>query len=318
MIPVLAADSAFAVALLGLAAFTLALYLIASLVLGNHAKRQARIATVMRREGLQGVAARRRVSRSLSDHPMAEGRSDMILQQAGLYEGPARYAMITLGFGVVLATGVVLLGAPLESAIFIGAVGSMAGFALFVARSRRRRLEAIEREFPAALDVMVRSLRAGLPMDEALRTVAQEATPIVANEFRVMVNEMALGLSLADSVKRLADRVAVSDVRIFAVVLSLQRSSGGSASAALEAVAETLRSRRTLSEKISIMSSEARASAGIIASLPAALIAILYVVSPDYIGLLFTTTPGQVTAVATVMWMLLGVQVMRAMINFDA
>ena len=313
MIPVLAPDSALAVALLGLAAFALALYLIASLVLGNRAQRDARLASILRKDAKRSPAARAFAAQASPD-----SRGELLLQQAGLSRRPGQYAALTLGFGVVLTTVFVMLGAPLVSALFIGAVGSAAGFALFVARARRKRLEAIEREFPAALDIMVRSLRAGLPMDEALRTVAQEATQIVASEFRIMVNEMALGLPLSESVKRLAERIDTPDVRVFAVVLSLQRSAGGAASGALAAVAETLRSRRTLREKITIMSSEARASAGIIAALPVVLIAVLYVISPDYIGLLFTTTAGQVTAVLTVMWMLLGVQVMRAMINFDA
>lgn len=318
-----AQNSFFLVALLGMAAFAVATYLIASLVLGNRAQRQARIAAVMRagKVSTAAPADASQINPQLSDGASGvahQGRTDLVLQQAGLKKRPAFYLGFTLIFALVLVAGLLVAGINLGMALLLGLAGAGTAFALFVSRARRQRLEAIEREFPAALDIMVRSLRAGLPVDEGLRVVAQEAAPIVASEFYTLVNEMAIGLSLNDAVKRMADRVSVPDVRMFAVVLGLQRSSGGSAATALEAVAETLRSRRNLRQKVAIMSSEARASAAIIGSLPVILIVILYLVSPEYIGLLFTTMTGRVIVAVTIAWMLLGVQVMRSMIHFDA
>lgn len=319
--------------LFGVALLCAGLFLVISLSESRRARMQARIRGLARRSpdphAKAGAAERGARPDGARDSARQSGRVNtvapddrfarvaLLLQQAGLTRTPQFYAGVATVLGLFLTAVLLLAGAGVFGAILMGVAGSAGGIVLYVMRARRQRLEAIEREFPAALDIMVRSLRAGLPVDEGLRLVSQEAVPIVAREFHKMVNEMAIGLTLTDAVKRMADRLAIPDIRMFAVVLGLQRSSGGSAAAALETVAETLRSRRVLRQKVAIMSNEARASAAIIGSLPVLLVVILYFVSPDYIGLMFTTITGRVTLIITVAWMFLGVQVMRAMINFE-
>jgi len=164
---------------------------------------------------------------------------------------------------------------------------------------------------------MVRGIRTGMPLIESMRVVAAEGHPIIAKEFQKLIDELALGVAFGDAVQRMVPRIPISDIEFFAVVLGLQAESGGSVADTLQSAAETMRNRRELRNKVSIMSREARSSAAIIGSLPIIVSAVMAFTSPDYIGLLLTTSMGNIVALAALIWAGAGILVMRAMINFE-
>lgn len=193
----------------------------------------------------------------------------------------------------------------------------MAGSYLAGARAIRKRTRIMEAEFPGAIDIMVRGILTGMPLIDSMRVVANEAHPVLGREFRILIDELALGVRFADAMQRMVPRVPIADIEFFAVVMGLQAESGSSVAETLESAAETMRSRRELRNKVSIMSSEARTSAAIIGSLPILVSVIMTFTSPDYIGLLVTTPMGNIVALCAVIWASLGILVMRGMINFE-
>jgi tight adherence protein B len=188
---------------------------------------------------------------------------------------------------------------------------------LYVGRKRKRRLSAFRNELPNAVDVIVRGVRSGLPLGDCLRLIAAEAQEPVRSEFKAAVDEQTLGVPLPDAMLRLADRVPVPEASFLATVIAIQSRSGGNLTEALANLSSLLRERKKMRGKIQALSSEAKASAGIIGSLPPVVALLLYLTSPQYISLLFTTTTGQVVLVGCAVWMSIGIMVMSAMINFD-
>jgi tight adherence protein B len=193
----------------------------------------------------------------------------------------------------------------------------MAGSYLAGARAIRKRTRIMEAEFPGAIDIMVRGILTGMPLIESMRVVATEAHPVLAREFQTLIDELALGIRFADAMHRMVPRVPIADIEFFAVVMGLQAESGSAVAETLESAAETMRSRRELRNKISVMSSEARSSAAIIGSLPILVSAVMAFTSPEYIGLLVTTPMGNIVALCAVIWASFGILVMRNMINFE-
>ena len=147
--------------------------------------------------------------------------------------------------------------------------------------------------------------------------IARPVLAPVKSEFRTISETQALGVSLADAVTKLPDRVPVPEASFFAIVVSIQARAGGNLSEALGNLSNVLRERKKMKGKIGAMSMEAKASAWIIGSLPGIVITLVYLTSPGYIKLLFTEPLGNLILGASLAWMTLGVLVMRRMINFD-
>lgn len=227
---------------------------------------------------------------------------------------------VTGGVLLALAAWAALRGvgiAPWAAVLLALVLGVAAPLALR-AHLRARWLRRFADEFPSAIDTMVRGLRAGLPLQECAELVAEEGGPEIATAFRLTLDDYEIGVPIEMSLERAAKRIQLDEVRFFAVVLALQTQTGGGLADMLETLSETLRKRRELADKVQIMSQEARSSAAIIGALPLLVGAILFMVSPEYVSILFTTTPGLVALTAAGLWMLLGVQIMRGMIRFDA
>ena len=187
----------------------------------------------------------------------------------------------------------------------------------FVNWKRKRRLRQFTNEFANAVDVIVRGVKAGLPLVDCLKVIANEAQEPVAGEFREIVEDQTLGMPLADAVARLPERIPLPEANFFAIVVAIQARSGGSLSEALSNLSKVLRDRKKMAGKIRAMSAEAKSSAGIIGSLPIIVAILVYFTSPDYIALLFTTTSGNIVLAIAGLWMFIGIMVMRKMINFD-
>ena len=205
---------------------------------------------------------------------------------------------------------------PVVAAV-LGVAGGLLLPRLYVGFRRRRRLERFRSLFPDAIDVIVRGIKSGVPLADCLKIVASETSEPVKGEFKTLVEDQALGLPLGEAVQRLPDRIPIPEASFFAIVIAVQSRTGGNLSEALGNLSSVLRERKKMLGKIAAMSAEAKASGGIIGSLPIVVGGILYFTSPDYVGLLFTTLTGNIVLGACALWMATGVFVMRQMVRFD-
>jgi tight adherence protein B len=239
------------------------------------------------------------------------------IQQAGLAWTKRTFWIVSAAAGVVGFLVVALLS---KNLLISGAAAFAFAFGFprwFLGWMKKRRLAAFINEFPNAVDVIVRGVKAGLPLGDCLRICAQESGEPVKTEFKHIIETQALGINLADAVERIYERVPIPEANFFAIVISVQQRSGGNLSEILGNLSKVLRDRKKMKQKIVALSQEAKASAAIIASLPVAVMSIVYFTSPDYISLLWTTPIGQVMLLGCAIWMTIGVFVMRKMINFD-
>ena len=171
--------------------------------------------------------------------------------------------------------------------------------------------------FPDAVDIIVRGVKAGLPLLDCLKMITIEAPEPVKSEFRAIVETQAIGMPLGEACAKLYEQMPVPEANFFGIVVSIQQRSGGNLAEALGNLSRVLRDRKKMKAKIQAMSQEAKASAGIIGALPLAVMTLVYITSPNYISLLWTEPLGRVMLAASVVWMSMGVMVMKKMINFD-
>ncbi|GAK45331.1 type II secretion system protein [Tepidicaulis marinus] len=239
------------------------------------------------------------------------------IERAGLDISLRTFYLASVAAGILVMLAILITGMSPIAAL-------LAGFATGFGVPRwvlgfliKRRQAAFSEEFANAIDVIVRGVKAGLPVNDCLRIVAQESAPVVAAEFSEVVEGQKVGVTLEEGLKKVYERMPLQEVNFFMITLSIQAKSGGNLSEALGNLSRVLRDRKKMRGKITAMSQEAKSSAAIIGALPPSVAVILYLVSPDYIGLLFTTTLGQLIIAAGVTWMLIGILVMRKMINFD-
>ena len=262
------------------------------------------------------------VLREIEEKQRAKQRSKPTLQlrmrQAGLSWSKTTYYLVCLATALAscLATFAVLKLGVLPS-IGFGIAGGLLLPHFYVNRKRGRRMKLFTAEFANAMDVIVRGLRAGLPLADCMKIIAAEAQEPVKSEFRSIIQDQAMGMPADEAVQRLPGRMPITEANFFAIVISIQSRTGGSLSEALGNLSKVLRERKKMQAKIKAMSSEAKSSAMIIGIMPVFVTGAIYLTTPDYISLLFTTTPGNIILTVAGFWMLIGVLVMRKMINFD-
>lgn len=210
-----------------------------------------------------------------------------------------------------------VLGRGLPAAIGMGFAG---GFGLprwVLGFLKKRREKKFLAALPDAVDVIVRGIKAGLPLFELIKVVAADSSEPLKSEFLAIIETQAIGIPLGDACLRLYERMPVPEANFFGIVVSIQQKSGGNLSEALGNLSKVLRDRKKMAEKIQAMSMEAKASAGIIGSLPPIVMLLVYLTTPGYISLLWTHPIGQLLLVGCVTWMSVGIMVMKKMINFD-
>lgn len=239
------------------------------------------------------------------------------LVQAGLTATPSQYYMASVALGLVVLVFAFLGGVPLV--ITLG-MAFVAGFGLprwilgFLIGRRQKKFLG---EFPNALDVMVRSIRSGLPLNDALRLIAADGQDPVKTEFRRVVESQQVGLSVPEACQRMMMTMPLPEVNFFSIVIAIQSQAGGNLSEALSNLSRVLRDRKKMRAKVTALSMEAKASAAIIGALPFIVALLVYLTSPNYIMILFTDPRGHLILGASGVWMSIGILVMRNMIQFD-
>lgn len=275
-----------------------------------------------RRERNVAVSRRDQVAQSLKELEQREkARNKATIEtriaQAGLQWCRGRFFLISGLVGVFLAGLILFLSGNMLLAgagLFVGGLGVPRWF---LGYRKKRRLNLFLKELPNAMDIIVRGIRAGLPLGDCLRVIANEAQEPVKTEFRVLIEQQSLGITVGEAVATLYERVPVPEANFFAIVIGIQQKAGGNLSEALGNLSRVLRERKKMKDKIQAMSMEAKASGAIIASLPFVVGTLTYFSSPSYISLLWTTLVGKILLVLAAFWMTCGVLVMRKMINFD-
>lgn len=239
------------------------------------------------------------------------------LAQANVGLGPWGY--VALSLGLAGGIGVALLAAelpPLWAAL--GAVILGLGLPkLVVTVLAKRRLGRFTGQFADAIDVVVRGIRSGLPLGECVAIVGREMPDPLGAEFRAVYESQRLGLTLHEALARAVERMPTPELRYFATVTAIQQQTGGNLADTLAKLSEILRARKRMRDKVQALASEARSSAWIIGSLPVAVMAVLTLTAPDFVGILFHTSTGHVLLFIGAMTMAVGAAVMAKMIHFD-
>ncbi len=239
------------------------------------------------------------------------------ITQAGLAWSKQRYYITSaaLGIGAFLAGLIIDVG--LLTALGLGFAAGLGVPSWLLKFLKNRREAKFIDALPDAVDVIVRGIKAGLPLLDSLKIITVDSPEPLRSEFAAIVETQAIGMPLGEACQKLYERMPLPEANFFGIVIAIQQKSGGNLSEALGNLSRVLRERKKMKGKIKAMSTEAKASAAIIGSLPIAVMALVYISSPDYIIVLFTEPMGRLMLAASAVWMTMGVLVMRKMINFD-
>ncbi|MEZ5852633.1 MAG: type II secretion system F family protein [Hyphomicrobiaceae bacterium] len=266
---------------------------------------------------------RKQVSDTLKELEERQKSSEKVslrlrLQRAGLDITPKTYWIASVVGGILVGVMVFLSApglTPLVSvaAAFIGTFG-LPRFVL--SKLTKRRQKKFVDSFADAIDVIVRGVKSGLPLNECLGIIARESPSPLKEEFQDIVEQQRVGVPLSECFERMMQRMPLSEVKFFAIVIGIQQQAGGNLSEALGNLSGVLRDRKRLGAKVKALSAEAKASAWVLGALPFIVMTMVYMTANDYIMLLFRTKTGNFLLVAAAFWMTCGLLVMRKMINF--
>jgi len=221
---------------------------------------------------------------------------------------------ITIGlFALVLVLGLLRQASPLLLLAFAVGIASLPVLWLYRQANKRRR--AFEDKLPEALDYISRALRAGQSLTVALGMVGKEFPDPIGYEFKIVSDEMALGISFKNAITQLAERVGSSDLTFFVIAILIQHETGGNLTELFEGLAKTIRERIKLRGKIRTLSAEGRASAWVLSALPFVLASILMLINPRYISVLWTSPEGKNLLLIGVILMGIGFTVVKRIIQ---
>jgi tight adherence protein B len=239
------------------------------------------------------------------------------LIRAGISISTRTYYLASIATGLLGGLVVLLTGSSLIVSLLAAIAFGFGLPRLVLSRKTKKRQAKFLTEFANAIDIIVRGVKSGLPLNDCLQIIATEAPEPVRSEFIDLVEQQRVGVPLSKAFERMLERTPLQEVNFFAIVISIQAQTGGNLAEALSNLSQVLRDRYLLQAKVRTFSAEARTSAAIIGFLPIGVMSLLYFAAPTYIGLLWTDKLGNIMLIACGSWMLLGVLVMRKMINFD-
>ncbi len=239
------------------------------------------------------------------------------IAQSGLKWSKRQFMLVSAGVGIAMFLVVFLSGAGLIAAATLAFAGAFGLPRWLLSFLKKRRETKFLNVFPDAVDIIVRGVKAGLPLLDCLKMITAESPEPVKSNFRAIVETQAIGMPLGEACGKLYEDMPLPEANFFAIVVAIQQKSGGNLAEALGNLSRVLRDRKKMKAKIQAMSQEAKASAAIIGALPIAVMILVYISSPQYISLLWTEPLGRVMLAASAIWMTMGVLVMKKMINFD-
>ena len=238
------------------------------------------------------------------------------LKQAGLSLSVTTFYIISAVVGLVTGLGALIFGLPILVVIGIALIFGLGLPRWIVGFLGKSRMKKFSLEFPNAVDVIVRGIKSGLPVHECFKIIARESPAPLGPEFQTLVEGLGVGLTLEQALEKMYGRMPTSELRFFTIVIAIQQKTGGNLAEALGNLSAVLRARRMMGEKIKALSSEALASAGIIASLPPAVMTMVMFTTPGYMMPLFTDFRGNFLLLIAAVLMSTGIFVMKRMISF--
>jgi tight adherence protein B len=240
------------------------------------------------------------------------------LERAGLDIAPRSFWIGSLVLGASIGIFVYVSTPGMSPMISVAAafVGTFGLPRWLLSQKVKWRQSKFLDEFANAIDVIVRGVKSGLPLNECLGIIARESPSPIKEEFHDLVEHQRVGLPLSECFERMMVRVPLPEVKFFAIVIGIQAQAGGNLSEALSNLSGVLRDRKRMAAKVKALSAEAKASAAVLGSLPFIVMVMVYVTTPAYIGILFSTKVGQFLLLAAAGWMTCGLLIMRKMINF--
>lgn len=324
-------NSLLVLALLGTVALAAAVFALAPLFVGaNRAEKRLRAfqgdIQANRRESTAAQireTRRKSIQQALKQQSeeLGKKRRNVPLQdqlfQAGLKTTKQAFIRNQVIVGLLVLVITWLLQVPLVFALVFGVAGGYLGPKFYLRRARKKFQTRFIEELPNAVEAIVRGVKSGLPLNDSMRLVAKEVKEPVRGEFQRVLDQQAIGKSMSEAVMILYDRVPLSEVNFFVVVINVQQQAGGNLSEALSNLSRVLRNRKKMKQKVKAMSSEAKASAGIIGSLPVIVAILVSLTTPTYLLPLVQTQPGMIALGVAAILMFLGGFIMNRMIQFD-
>lgn len=265
----------------------------------------------------KAIAARKpRMHRIAGSGSQAEALA-LRLHRTGKNWSLSNYLYASLGLGVAVAALVYLQSGVLLLALGLGVIVGAGIPHMVVGHLVKKRLTNFTVKFPDAIELLVRGLRSGLPVTETLGVVASEVPGPVGEEFKLVTERIKIGRTMEDALQETADRLNTPEFSFFCITLAIQRETGGNLAETLSNLADVLRKRAQMKLKIKAMSSESKASAYIVGSLPFIVFAMIMWLNPKYMGGFFTDDRLIVTGLGGLVWMGIGGFIMAQMVNFE-
>lgn len=302
--------------------------MVAALVLNDRAEQRRKALSVIKgqmtdKEDHRAVADKRRaeIAQKLKDQEKGKkGKKNVTLRDQLMMAGMKITTRQFWIFSAVFAVAAALAAKIAGFSLFVCAMAFVVGLLgvprmLIRIRTGKRQKKFLE-EFADALEAMVRLLKAGMPVSEAISMVGKEYTGPVGEEMARIYDAQKIGVPLAEACQESARRMPLPEMQMFATGITIQAQTGASLSEILLNLAGVIRARFKLKRKIKSLSAEAKSSAMIIGALPVFVAGGIWLINPDYIGVMFTTTSGKIMMAGAAVWMSLGVLMMKLMINF--
>src|SRR3954469_22663603 len=228
-----------------------------------------------------------------------------------------KYAMVCIGTVVAVTFLLKMRGAPFLLSMLVGLFVGIGVPHFVIGKMIKRRINKFNVNFPDAIELMVRGLRSGLPITETLGIVANEIGGPVGVEFRIVNDKMKIGRTMEVALQETADRIGTPEFQFFVITLAIQRETGGNLAETLSNLADVLRKRAQMKLKIRAMSSESKASAYIVGSLPFIVFTLVWMINPHYMAGFFSDQRLMVAGMGGMVWMGIGAGIMAKMVNFE-
>jgi len=265
-------------------------------------------------------ARRKQIMVQLQDAERRErkARANMAakLKQAGLTISVRTFYIISVVAGLIAGLGALVAGLHVLLALGLGVIVGLGLPRWVVGFLAKGRMKKFSLEFPNAVDVIVRGIKSGLPVHECFKIIARESPAPLGPAFKKLVEALGVGMTLEQALDKMFEQMPTPELRFFTIVIAIQQKTGGNLAEALSNLSTVLRARRMMREKVKALSSEALASAGIIASLPPAVMTMVMFTSPGYMMALFTDIRGNALLLLAGALMGTGIFVMKRMISF--
>lgn len=280
----------------------------------RHAASTEAVVAAQMRKTIQASSAG---SNRLSSLMPRREQMELRLRRTGKTWNITQYMFATMILFVVVAALMLIMRAPFMLAILFGLLAGIGLPYMIVGRLIKKRVAQFTTRFPDAIDLLVRGLRSGLPVTETFQVVSQELPGPVGEEFRGIIERIRIGNTMEAALQESADMLGTPEFQFFCITIAIQRETGGNLAETLGNLSDVLRKRAQMKLKIRAMSSEAKASAYIVGSLPFFVFGIVWMMNPEYLSGFFHEERLMIAGMGGLIWMSLGAFIMSRMISFE-